>query len=171
MPLSMVPSTVHLHVPEVPATNVPATSSTNVSVGVSPVTVVPTNVSHVDISNDTTVPTDFHAASDISHVNTTIDVHVDIPHTIPTDLPPTDLNSKTTISTQNHATQHVSAPTSIHPMMSRAKHGIVKLNVPVSLITTASVQEIIEPRSFTEAIKSPEWITVMHAEYNALFQQ
>ncbi|KAL6953170.1 hypothetical protein U1Q18_046828 [Sarracenia purpurea var. burkii] len=73
MPLSMV---VHLHVPEVPAANVPATSSTNVSTGVSPITVVPTNVPHVDISNDTIVPTDFHAVGDISHVNTPIDLHV-----------------------------------------------------------------------------------------------
>ncbi|KAL6987037.1 hypothetical protein U1Q18_012796 [Sarracenia purpurea var. burkii] len=119
MPLSIVPSTVCLHVPEVHAENVPAASPTNVSTGVSLVTVVPTNVPHVDMSHDA-IPTDLQAAVDISHVDIPIDLHVDIPHSIPTDLPPLDLNSETTISPQNHATQHVSAPTSIHPMNTRA---------------------------------------------------
>ncbi|KAL7000837.1 Homeobox protein HD-1, partial [Sarracenia purpurea var. burkii] len=167
MPLSMVPPIVHFHVPEVPAANVLTASSPNASShnASSP------NVSHVDISNDTTVPTDFHTAGHSSHVNTPIDFHVDIPHSVPTNLQPRDLNSETTVSAQNHATPYVSAPTSVHLMMTRAKHGIVKPKVPVSLITSAFVQEITEPRSFTEAIKSTEWITAMHAEYNALLQQ
>ncbi|KAL6959894.1 hypothetical protein U1Q18_040043 [Sarracenia purpurea var. burkii] len=107
MPLSIVPSTVRHHVPEIHAENVPAASPTNVSAGVAPVTIVPTNVPHVDLPH-VAIPTDFH---------------VDIPHAtihhvvIPTDLPHLDPNFETTTSTQNHATQNISIPISIHPMM------------------------------------------------------
>ncbi|KAL6985185.1 hypothetical protein U1Q18_018562 [Sarracenia purpurea var. burkii] len=104
MPLSMVPPTVQFHVPAVPTATVPAAYSSAASSSAVPI--VPPNISAASSS-----------AANVSspHVNAPFDSHVDIPTSA-------SLNSETIVAAQNPATTHVSAPTSVHPMMTRAKH-------------------------------------------------
>lgn len=55
-------------------------------------------------------------------------------------------------------------------MVTRSKHGIFKPKVPLSLSLVAT-SDPIEPKSFSEVVKSDDWKKAMSAEYDALLSQ
>ncbi|KAL6967493.1 hypothetical protein U1Q18_033303, partial [Sarracenia purpurea var. burkii] len=60
---------------------------------------------------------------------------------------------------------------SVHPMITRSKRGIFKPKILLSLVASVSKSDLVEPKSFSEATKSPNWQQAMAAEYEALLQQ
>ena len=51
----------------------------------------------------------------------------------------------------------------VHPMVTRAKSGIIKKKVFLS-------QNITEPSTYTQVAKSPDWVQAMNIDYHALLR-
>ena len=95
----------------------------------------------------------------------------------------TDLTSKASpnpnpnphVVSETSSTAPIVLPPSLssHPMVTRSKTGHYKPKQHFSLTATSSFASSldIEPKSFSEASKHPEWQQAMAAEYQALIQQ
>ena len=69
----------------------------------------------------------------------------------------------------HNASPALPLPTSLHPMITRSKNNIVKLNPKYSLTITAEL-DTTEPTSHTQALKNPHWRAAMSDEFDALLR-
>lgn len=105
---------------------------------------------------------------DFPHESSLVSPQVPSSDPIPIQTVPSSLISSGPTSPQNVSTS-TPAITSIHPMTTRSKSGVVVPKRPFSLLVHNP--PFTEPLNFKEAVVFPEWQRAMAEEYSALVQQ
>lgn len=153
--LPSIPTTSHM--PAIPlVSSLPCTNSTSAcplitnNLSVPLASSVQVSESPVDTSPVTPSPNSFSSNSDTSSSSTHYMIAPGVTSfTTPSPLPP----------------PNPSLPTNTHNMLTRAKRGITKPK-----IFSATLSSITEPKTIKEALKHPQWLAAMNAEYEALMK-